>query len=335
MRRGLLAWDQSEVPVAVLDARVEKCRKEMIASGFDALLLYNNFPRPAAVSWLTHFVPYWSQGVLLVPKAGAPEFFVSLSNRVAGWIAETSHMGAIISTPRLGADLAKRLEGVKRAGVVELAKFPGGIARPLLEDLPGIILEDATTLFRSVRHPADETEIAISRKAAILARTSLDDAHAAGDHGRSGALTAAIEGPARLAGAEEVIVELAPDLGDTATLRRIEGDLPLADRYAVRLSLAYKGHWVRIGRTHDKHTDKVAGWLPKNVMVGPGGSAGDGIEIQHRLLEACVGSTPLSAVGDFPEGAVGIVNLTLAIDGDIHPVSIPVLNQGGLVSPLV
>jgi hypothetical protein len=335
MRRGLLAWDQGEVPASVLDARVEKCRNAMLDAGLDAVLVYNNFPRPAAVSWLTHFVPYWSQGVLLIPNAGAPEYFVSLSKRVAGWVDETSHMGEVISTPRLGVDLAKRLAGSKRIGVVELNRLPGGIALPLLDGLSGAKLEDATMMFRSVRHPADATEVAITRKAATLAQESLDDAFTTGAYARSGALTAAIEGPARLAGAEEVIVELAPDLDDDATLRRIDGDLPLADRYAVRLSLAYKGHWVRIGRTHDRHTDRVARWLPENLMPGLAGRAVDGIEIQQTLLEACVGSTPLSAVGDLPEGAIGIVNLTLAIDGDIHLTCMPVLKEDGVISSLL
>lgn len=335
MRRGLLAWDQGEVPASVLDARVEKCRAGMLAAGFDALLLYNNFPRPAAVSWLTHFVPYWSQGVLLVPASGPPEYFVSLSKRVAGWVEETSHMGEVISTPRLGADLAKRLTGAKRIGIVERDRLPGGIARPLLEGLPGARLEDATAMFRSVRHPADETEIAISRKAAMLAHRSLNDACAAGDYARSGALAASIEGPARLAGAEEVLVELASDLGDNAVLRRIDGDVPLTDRYAVRLSLAYKGHWVRVGCTRDRHTDRVAGWLAQNLAPALGGGAADGIEIETVLLEACVGSRPLSAVHVLPEGAVGSVTLTLQIAGDTHLVSLPVLNDGGTVSPLV
>jgi hypothetical protein len=335
MRRGLLAWDQSEVPASVLDARVEKCREGMLGAGFDALLVYNNFPRPAAVSWLTHFVPYWSQGVLLVPKSGAPEYFVSLSKRVAGWVDETSHMGEVVSTPRLGADLAKRLEGAKRIGVVELNRLPGGIARPLLNGIPGIELEDATDMFRSVRHPADATELAISRKAANLARDSLDAVLGAGKYTRSGALTAAIEGPARLAGAEEVLVELAPDLGDNATLRRIDGDLALAARYAVRLSLAYKGHWVRIGYTHDEHTERVARWLPDNLMARPSGGPVEEIEIRQRRLEACVGSVPLNDVTELPEGAVGVVNLTLEINGDTHLVSAPVLNEGGSTSPLI
>ncbi|MEK9646264.1 MAG: aminopeptidase P family N-terminal domain-containing protein, partial [Alphaproteobacteria bacterium] len=165
MRRGLLSWDEVEVPAAVLDARVARCRDAMTADGLDALLLYNNFPRPAAVSWLTHFVPYWSQGVLVLPREGSPEYFVSLSKRVAGWIDETSHMGEIVSTPRLGADLAKRLSDTERVGIVELGRLPGGVGRPLSEALKKTELIDATALFRSVRHPADDAEIAITRSA--------------------------------------------------------------------------------------------------------------------------------------------------------------------------
>jgi hypothetical protein len=334
MRRGLLAWDRAEVPEAVLDSRVEKCRIAMRDAGLDALLVYNNFPRPAAVSWLTHFVPYWSQGVLLVPKSGPPEYFVSLSKRVAGWVGETSHMGEVVSTPRLGADLARRLDGSRRIGVVELDRLPGGIARPLLDGIPGARLEDSTALFRTVRHPADETELALTRKAAALARTCLDNAMAGGGYRRSGALTAAIEGPARLAGAEEVLVELAPDLADNASLRRIDGDLALGGRYGVRLSLAYKGHWVRLGRTHDEHADRVAGWLPDHLKAGPGENGQDGIEVRDTLLEACVGSAPLSPVPDLPDGAIGVVNLTLAIDGAPHLASLPVIETGGVVEAL-
>ena len=333
MRRGLLAWDAAEVPAATLDGRVERCRAAMAAEGLDALLVYNNFPRPAAVSWLTHFVPYWSQGVLLVPPDGAPEYFVSLSKRVAGWIADTSHMGEIVSTPRLGADLAKRLGGARKIGVVELDRLPGGIARPLLEGLTAATLVDATAMFRTVRHPADDAEIDISRRAAQLARTSLDAALAAGPYKASGALTAAIEGPARLAGAEEAIVELAPDLDDNATLRRIDGDVALGARFAVRLSLACKGHWVRLGTTPGAGADRVAGWLAGKPAFAPG-DAGNGIEVRDVLIEACVGSFPLIEVEALPEGAVGVVNLTLTVDGETHLASVPVIHSNGAVSQL-
>lgn len=333
MRRGLLSWDEAEVPAAVLDARVDKLRAAMAGAGLDAVLLYNNFPRPAAVSWLTHFIPYWSQGVLLLPADGAPEYFVSLSKRVAGWIDETSHMGEIVSTPRLGADLAKRLEGSKRVGVLELNKLPGGIAHPLLAELPGVELVDATALYRGVRHPADATEIALSRKAATLARDCLNGAYENAAYTQTGPLTAAIEGPARLAGAEEVIVEFVPDLGENTALRRLDGSFDLGNRYALRLSLAYKGHWIRVGRTigagqpDDAIADNLAAILNGETVPGPGAP--------DVILEACTGSFPLTAVQALPNGAVGVANLKLSVGDAIHLTSIPVINENGTVTPLI
>jgi hypothetical protein len=331
VRRGLLAWDEAEVSATALDARVERCQAAMVTARFDALLVYNNFPRPAAVSWLTHFVPYWSQGVLLVPKSGAPEYFVSLSPRVAGWIDETSHMGAVISTPRLGVDLAKRLEGEKRIGVVELNRLPGGVAKPLIDGLNGATLEDATAMYRSVRHPADDAEIAITRKAASLAQSCLDNALSSNNYTHTGPLTAAIEGPARLAGAEEVLVEFAADLADNTALRRIDGNLPLGDRYALRLSLAYKGHWVRIGLTQDNHTIDVASWLIANLDAALAGEGTEKIAVAQVQFEACIGSPPLSVMEALPDGATGVVNFTLLIDGNTHLTTVPVLSSDGAI----
>ena len=333
MRRGLLSWDEAEVPASVLDARVEKLRAAMTGAGLDALLLYNNFPRPAAVSWLTHFIPYWSQGVLVLPAAGAPEYFVSLSKRVAGWIDETSHMGNIVSTPRPGADLAKRLDGSKRIGVLELNKLPGGIAHPLVAGLPDAELVDATEMYRAVRHPADATEIGISRKAATLARDCLDGAYENADYAQTGPLTAAIEGPARLAGAEEVIVEISADLAENSALRRLDGNFDLGDTYALRVSLAYKGHWVRIGRTYG--AERLDDWIAGSLTAILDGETVPGLGTPGLTLEACMGSAPLTAVQALPNGAVGVANLTLSVGGETHLISLPVLNEEGTVAPLI
>jgi hypothetical protein len=92
---------------------------------------------------------------------------------------------------------------------------------------------------------------------------------------------------------------------------------------------------VRIGYTHDEHTERVARWLPDNLMARPSGGPVEEIEIRQRRLEACVGSVPLNDVTELPEGAVGVVNLTLEINGDTHLVSAPVLNEGGSTSPLI
>ena len=324
MRRGLLAWDEAEVPAGILDGRVARCRAAMKTAGFDALLAYTNFPRPAAVSWLTHFVPYWSQGVLLVPADGDPEFFVSLSKRVAGWIAETSRMGEIVSTPRLGADVAKRLSGAKKIGVVELDRLPGGIARPLTENLSGAVLEDATEMFRVLRQPADDAEIALSKRAADMARTAMDGAFAAGTYSDGGALVAAIEGPARLAGAEEVLVDLAPDLDADPVLCRVEGDVPLGARHAVRVSLAYKGHWIRIGRSAGDGADAANAWFADRLPDLLHGEAA-GVESCEVLCEICRGSAPLSAVTAPPDGAVASVSATFRLDGRDWYAAAPVL----------
>ncbi len=341
MRRGLLAWDRSEVPEAVLDDRVARCRDAMSGAGLEAMLVYTNFPRPAAVSWLTHFVPYWSQGVLLVPANGAPEFYVSLSKRVAGWIADTSHMGEIVSTPRLGAELAARLMSAKRIGVVELDRLPGGIAMPLLAAHPKIVLEDATALFRDIRNPADAAEITQSRRAAALAHGAMAEA----DNDDAGALISKIEGFARLGGAEEVLVELAPDLETDTILRRIEGNVALGDRYAVRLSLAYKGHWLRYGRTFGRDgadVDAIDAWLTASLPAlhdGPGVlKAGNGITIRATTLEACTGSLPLAKQTVPPPGAVLTINLELESNGAIWLESRPVLlaaEPGTPAEPLI
>ena len=93
MRRGLLARSMVELPDAVFEARLERVRAAMQEEQFDALVIYTNNTRPAGVSWLTGFVPYWSEAVLVVPRAGAPYLVAALTFRVKSWIERTSRIG--------------------------------------------------------------------------------------------------------------------------------------------------------------------------------------------------------------------------------------------------
>ena len=52
MRRGLLSWDKEEAPVVALEARVARCQSAISDAGLGCLVVYTNFPRPSAVSWL-------------------------------------------------------------------------------------------------------------------------------------------------------------------------------------------------------------------------------------------------------------------------------------------
>jgi hypothetical protein len=298
MRRGLLDWKEEEVPAAALEARVARAQAAMREAGLDALLVYTNFPRPSAVSFLTHFVPYWSQGALLVPAEGAPRLYVMLSKRVAGWIEDTAHVAEVVAASKLGETLGRALADqtpgkAARLGVVELAKFNAAILRPLMAACPGVEFEDATALFAAIRHPADEAEIAMARRAAELARDGLVAALAAGPR-TSRQLAAVIEQRARDAGAEEVLIDIAPDLDVEPRLHRFENDEPLGARFAVRVSAAYKGSWIRLGRT----VQRDAG------VVEPFNAAAALEEGEDLLAEACVGCAPLSAVPAPPAGAI-------------------------------
>ncbi len=324
MRRGLLSWNQDEVPVAVLEARLARLQAAMAKDGLGALLIYTNFPRPAAVSFLTHFVPYWSQAALVVFPEGETKLVSALSKRVSGWVHETGHVGEIVSTGDIGAGAARLIaaRAPKRVGVVELAKLPGGIGRPLAEGLGGAALVDASALFAAIRHPADATEIALARRAAAICAGALDAALAERPE-TADRLIAAIENAARLDAAEEVIVNVAPDLARDARLARIEGDAPLAGRFAVRVSVAYKGAWVRVTRTVDRRKagagDAADGWAAAAMArLAPGATpastapAANGVRLVSATAEVQVGSAPLSVVAAPPAGSVATVAYHLA-----------------------
>src|SRR5579885_1614865 len=81
MRRGLIARSPVELPDAVLDARLARVRAAMTSEKLDALLIYSNIARTAGVSWLSGFLPYWSEALLVLPRAAAPYLVVALSFR--------------------------------------------------------------------------------------------------------------------------------------------------------------------------------------------------------------------------------------------------------------
>ena len=74
MRRGLMRRDENELPLDVLGERIARVQAAMTRDGLDALVFYTNIVRPSAVTWLTGFTPYWSDGLLLLRRNGTPVF---------------------------------------------------------------------------------------------------------------------------------------------------------------------------------------------------------------------------------------------------------------------
>jgi len=244
MRRGLMGWNETDLPLSVLRQRLSRLQAALKGAGLGGLIVYTNIARPAAATFLTGFTPYWSEGLLLIPAAGDPVFATALSKRVSEWIRSVMPIGSIENTPQPAAAIRRKLaEGnVGRAGVLELDLLPAAQAAALAGDNNVIALEDATDLFRAVRLRVDETELNLVRRADALARDCLATIELTGDARR---MAAGIEAQARLAGAEEVLVTVNPDLGRSKAFLRCDHLDGLGAQFAIRLSLSLKGAWLR------------------------------------------------------------------------------------------
>ncbi len=322
MRRGLIARSPVELPDAVFDARLARVRAAMREEELDALIIYTNNTRPAAVSWLAGFVPYWSEAVLVVPREGGPYLVVALSFRVKSWIERVSRLAEVLHTPRIGLKAAQQIAAARpdaAVGVVDFDGLPAGIADDLHEGGAGLTLRDASELFVRLRAAADPAEIALAMKAAVIAHHAL--AAVRGDN--LNAMIASVESEARQLGAEEIYVAATPDLDRDTRFKRIEGEAALGKSFALRATVAYKGAWVRLVRSTGRSAamQEAAARFAQAVASLPSdrGFAG----FHSWLVEGCRMAQPLeplmgSRIAENispPAGALVSVQAALAIDG--------------------
>jgi Xaa-Pro aminopeptidase len=339
MRRGLISRSPAELPDAVLDARLARVRTAMGEAPIDALLLYTNNTRPAGVSWLTGFVPYWSEALLVVPRERAPVLVVALTYRVKSWIERTSRVAEVIHTPRIGLEAARLIAAGKADAAVGIVERDG-LAAGILDDLRAggarLALDDASDLFATLRGEADPAEIALATNATSIAQRALGEVSAR--DANLGDCIAAVEGEARRLGAEEIYVAAAPDLGRNRRLIRIEGGMALGESFALRATVAYKGTWIRLTRTFRRDgaavSDDAAARLAAAVAQLP--SARGFASLPSWLVEGCRIAQPLeplmgSRVSEPrppPRRALVSVQASFEIDGRPLLVGAPALVGG-------
>jgi Xaa-Pro aminopeptidase len=298
MRRGLIARSQNELPDAVLDARLDRVRAALAQARLDALIVYTNNTRPAGVSWLTGFVPYWSEALLVVPREGDPALVVALTYRVKTWIERTSRVAEVVHTPRIGLEAGRRIASARADAAVGVVDFDGlsaGIADDLREGGPRLALRDASALFARARATADPAEIALAARAAAIARHALSQIPR--DGADLGPLLATVEAAARAQGAEEIYLAAAPDLFRDHRLRRIEGEEARGQSFAVRASVAYKGSWGRMVRTigcGQAASEAAVARLATAVKALPDARGFDGFA--SWLVEGCRLAQPLESL---------------------------------------
>jgi hypothetical protein len=341
MRRGLMGWNADELPKATLDERVGRLQAAMRRGGFDAFLFYSNLVRPSAVCWLTGFTPYWIESLLLVGPEGAPLLATALSKRVSDWIRATSQMGEIINTPKPGTAIGQRLAvlGARRIGVLELDALPAGLFDDVMAAAPGAELLDATALFAAERRRIDTAERKLIERADAIAIAALDQVNPAQVQD-AGALAGLVEKHARLNAAEEAYIAIASDLASDRRMVRVSKPALLADRFAVRASVAYKGSWVRRTRTFARDATaapavaRADAWFEQVVrtiasdqplatqMASQLGRL-PGAELKSWIVESCIGSYPLEVVASSASpghdalqvGTFFVLSVELAIGG--------------------
>lgn len=335
MRRGLLKWDPEELPLAVLEARIARLRAAMTSSGLDAFIAYTNIVRPSAVCWLTGFTPYWSESLLLVPRDGRLMFATAMTNRVADWIRSTNPVSEVVSTPKPGALIGEALAkdaSVKRVGVLELDALPSELSDHMAAAAPTVEWVDASALFASLRRTVDDTERTLIARADTIAAGALAQFEL-GKVTDAGTLAGLIEQSARLAGAEEAYIAVAPDLDAEPNFIRVSKPVRLGERFAARASIAYKGSWVRRIRTFPVD-DATEMWFANFIRaLEPGASfeAQLAAAVQQLpnavvsgsvMAESCVGSYPLQVIASsragnnaFTERQFAVVTVGLSLDG--------------------
>src|SRR6202012_1160403 len=146
MRRGYIGWSKAEWPEAVFAARVKRLRDAMAPQGLDAMVVYTNNTRTAGVSWLTAFVPYWPEGLLVVPKSADPYLTMAFSNRIVGWGKGVSCVARFEGGAKPGDAAGKYLKelGAKKVGVADLDNLREAVLQDLIAAAPGAVLSDAT-----------------------------------------------------------------------------------------------------------------------------------------------------------------------------------------------
>jgi len=164
-----------------------------------------------------------------------------------------------------------------------------------------------------VRSGVDDAERRLIERADALAVAALGQVDGAAAD--AGALAGLVEKHARLAGAEEAYIAIAPDLDLDRRLIQVSGPVPLARRFAVRASIAYKGAWVRRTRSFARDPQgaramaSADAWLTElasyisvrdtlawQIAIAPVLLRAAEVLRRSWMAESCKGSYPLEVV---------------------------------------
>jgi hypothetical protein len=243
MKRGLIHWDRNELPAAAFDARLEGLNQLCATFDVPAIVAYSDVWRSNDVRFVSNYMPYWNRALTVVPRGEKPILLCSLSPRVYPWIKSVTVHETILASPSLPAQLAKLCaeKGWKRIGMVDALGLPNDLYTQLhggpvaLVDIPHSVFRPAVT----------ESEVAMHRRGAVLAREILDaQLKRTGSGLNDYQLAGRLEQSLRRAGAEDLVVLIAN--GRSAPLPA--AGHRVGESTSATVAFEYNGHWVKLSR---------------------------------------------------------------------------------------
>jgi hypothetical protein len=238
MKRGLVEWNAQEVPRSVLDSRVEQVRVWGRERGLEAVLFHTSDSHTQPVRYLTHFLLYWNEGVLVVPvdAAAEPMLVYGLSGRVIEWVRRTSTLTQAITARDIGAAVSSLLaeRGYQQVGVAEPDVFPATILGKIAS------WTDASAVVAVLG--LDQGEPNLRRLAERLCEDAFSSVQAQQTHWQA---AAAFCGTARRGGAEDVSLLVS----QPPAWPGLPGRDTLANGAYLLGRVEYKGAWHQAART--------------------------------------------------------------------------------------
>jgi hypothetical protein len=257
VKRGLITWDKTELPPEVFQHRMEWIRKVLIQRELPALVVYSDLWRSNQARFFANYMPYFNRALLILPADGKPTLLCGLSPRTYRWIQSVTPIEDVRSAGNfvkpLGEIAAER--GWTRVGVLDAGQLPWDLSNTLKTGSIELVNVKSEEVFFPT---SDGHEIAMRRKAAVMARTALEELLPEGvgkiDHEFVGLL----EKRLRLAGAEDLVTLLTNGDGPPAPAR----GRTLEEGFSVSIALEYRGHWVRLSMTRGPESMSI---LPPDV----------------------------------------------------------------------
>jgi len=294
MKRGLVSWDKSELPVDELAGRLAAVHAVARKKSVDAVVLYSDVWRSNDARYLSNYMPYWNRAFVVVPRDEKPLLLCALSPRVYPWIKTVTTHETILPSPSPPANLFKLCaeRGWKWVGVVDLDGLPADLHAEMvagkveLVDIP----------HHEIRSAPTEVEVWMHARAARMAREVLEKELPAAKGQTDHELIGRLERQLRRAGAEDVVVLVSDGEGPPIPA---EGRT-VGAHTSIVVANEYNGHWAKVTR----NVAGVTSRLP----------ARDGVT---ELREILSGRYSWETLDDAKVAAV--VSLQLAIpDGSRH-----------------